>query len=371
MDDILKAKFKKHLDSGETLVVMGNLTIDDEDLFEIPYLRVRGDLTLRNMFSLRRIWGLEVAGDLTIDSCDLLESLPRLCNVGKTLKLKFNTLLADVGIKLSCRALEIESCTSMTIVELGIEECRTISLKDCGNLEIVTQKKITWVPSEVTIEDCGLVMVPSGLKVGTTLRVLNCKNLESVGSDVFSGGDMDFSGCSQLRTIGKKLFVGNNLTLKNTGLEKLPEDLSVEGILEVAGSPIKNLKAIAETTRVQWRGKNAESLNTYPIERKVAEDILKLESKSERERAIRQLTTISFLKAAGERFNRHKLDPDGSLRAVQDGRGAGDLYWVTKGKTEPTQRQRPGLPGYSEAAIMHVIGWWEIRNTFQQDWHRN
>jgi hypothetical protein len=369
MNTDLRQQFKKHLESGETLVIEGDLTLDDEELIVIPFLRVRGNLVLKQMFRLQRIYGLEVAGNLTIDECDLIEFLPRLCVVGKTLTLKHNTLLSDVGLKLSCRAIEIDSCTSVSILELGIDQCRSITLKHLNNLELVTQKRLTWIPSEVLIEDCGLVQVPSGLRVGTTLKVINSRNLESIGSEVFSGGDMDFGGCVGLKTIGSKLFCGANLILKNTGLKELPLDLLVEGIIEVAGSPIRNLKEIAKTTTVQWRGRSVEAPGSGSVDQQMARDVLKIESRLERERAIRRLTTTAFLKAAGERFSRHSLDPDAAARAVQAGIGGGDLYWVSKPGSNP--RRRRGVPRYSEAAIMHSLGWWEVRNTFQLDWQRN
>ena len=168
MNDILRAQFKKYIESGETLVIADNLTIDDDELFEVPYLRVRGNLTLKNMFNLHRIWGLEIAGNLVVESCDLVEMLPRLCTVGKALILKDNTLLKDLGLCPSCKALEIDSCPSLSILELGIDRCESIIVKHCQNLGTVTQKRMTWVPSKISIENCGLVSVPSGLKAGST-----------------------------------------------------------------------------------------------------------------------------------------------------------------------------------------------------------
>ena len=248
MNRELERVIKAHLESGETLIHNGNLTLEDDELLAIPFLYVRGDLVLRNMSNLHKIWSLVVTGNCLIEGCDFLKELPSKCKIGKTLTLRNNILLADLGEKLSCHALEVDFCLSVTIMELGIENCSSIAVKDCRALELVTQKQLTWVPSEVLIQDCGVVSIPSGFKVGTSLKVIDCKNLESVGSEVFSGGDMEFNGCVCLSSIGSKLFVARNLTLKNTNLAALPEDMTIaDGFLEVEGSShINNLKQIQE-----------------------------------------------------------------------------------------------------------------------------
>jgi hypothetical protein len=306
----------------------------------------------------------------------MLEELPKQCLVGKGLVLKDNTLLNGLGERLSCKCLHLECCTSMSILELGIERCQTITAKHCHNLEIVTQQKLAWIPSEVTIEDCGLVAIPSGLKVGTRLKVNGCDKLETVGSDVFSGGDIDLSGNKRLESIGSKLFVGKDLILRNTGLAVLPDDLSVEGVIEVEGSPIKNLKKIGEDTKVVWRGKSAGALNTYPVEQQIANDILRVASRSEREHQIRRLGIEQFLRATGERFSRHRLDPEGVIEALKrGGAGAGDLYYLSKGRGQwaydPKGGNKERLPKWHEGGIMMVPGLWEVWNTRNLDWHRN
>ena len=367
MTNDLRNQFKAAMESGETLVINGNLMLDDDELFAVPFLRVRGNLTLKNMFNLHRIWGLEVAGDLTLESVDLIECLPRLCTVGKTFTIRHCTLLAELGEKLSCRALEVDSCTSITIVELGIEQCRSISLKHLNHLEIVTQKKLTWIPSEVAIEDCGLVAVPSGLRVGTSLKVVNCDNLESVGAEVFSGGDMDFSGCGRLGAIGSKLFCGANLILKNTGLGELPEDLAVEGVVEVAGSPIKNLRQIGKSTKVQWRGKNAGKPGQGSTEQRKVDEIMKIENQDRREHEILSFGTQEFLRRAAERFSRHKMDPNGAVELVKSGEGAPDLFMLSLISKDWEHDPR------NFAILRSVPGWYEIRTThkFGLEWRRN
>jgi len=249
LTDDLRNEIQSHFESGKTLVVNGCLALEDEDLKALPFMRVRGNLTLKCMTCLTRLWGLKVAGDLVIDECDFLEVLPRTCVVGKGLILKNNILLSSLGEKPSCKFLYVESCTSLTVLELGIERCHDITIKHCHDLQFLTQNNIDWAPAEITIEDCGLISVPSGLSVGVALRVIGCEKLESVGSQVMSGGDMDFSGCKRLGSIGSNLFVGKDLILKNTGLEMLPEDLTVEGVIQTDGSPIRNLMEIGETRR--------------------------------------------------------------------------------------------------------------------------
>lgn len=369
MTSDLRKAFKEHIESGETLVIDGNLSIDDQDLFEIPYLRVRGSLILKDMFNLHRIWGLEVAGDLTLESVDLVETLPRLCTVGKTLTVRHCTLLAELGDKLSCRALELDSCTSISILELGIEQCRSISLRHLKHLEIVTQKRLSWIPSEVTIDDCGLVMVPSGMKVGTSLKVIRCENLESVGSDVFSGGDMEFNGCGRLTSIGAKLFCGANLILKDTGLECLPEDMMVEGYVEVDGSAaIGNLKEIQVAgTEVRWRGKKVRRVGAGPVEQHKADEIMKMDDQNRQHQAILSLGTQEFLRQVAERFSRRKMDPEGVEKAVRSENGAADLFLLSvKGKY---WEQDPR----SYAIFKSVPGWYEIRTTYKfgLDWRQN
>jgi len=369
LTDDLRKQIQAHLESGETLVINGSLTLEEEGLEVLPFMRIRGDLTLRGLARLTRLWGLDVAGHLVIDECDLLEELPRLCSVGKGLVLKFNTLLSGLGEKPSCKYLYMESCTSMTILEFGIERCRDITVKHCHNLEIVTQRKLAWVPSEVTIEDCGLVSIPNGFKVGTNLRVTNSERLETIASGVFCGGDLELSGCKRLGHIGGKLFVGGNLLLKDTGLQELPTDMTVEGFLEVHGSDaIRNLAEIKEAgIEVRRKGSRAPWVGSASWERKFADEIMKMENRNKREQAVLSLGTQEFLRNAAERFSRHKLDPDGALKSGRNGQGTSDLFMLSLGGKNWERDPR------NFAIIKSVPGWYEIRyaKKFGLEWGRN
>jgi len=256
--DYLREQFRIYLKSGETLVIDGDLTIDDRNLTAMPFLRVRGNLVFRDL-RLHRIWGLEVAGDCTIERCDFIEVLPRTMVVGKKLTLRSNTLLALLGDSLLCRALEVDGCNSITSLELGIEQCRSVHIKHCKNLELLTHQKTMWGPSDLTIEHAGLRNLPSELTVGTNLRVACCDDLELCGPGLMVGGSADFTGLKNLRSIGTKAFIGQNLILRDTGLEMLPEDIEVgDGYIEVdENCGIRNLKEIqAAGTEVRWRGRN-------------------------------------------------------------------------------------------------------------------
>ena len=369
MNSELEKVIKEYLESGETLIYNGDLTLEDEDLETLPFLSVRGNLVLRNLQSLKRIWSLVVAGDCLIEECDFVVELPTKCRIGKTLTLKNNVLLNELGEALNCKALVIESCPSITILELGVDDCRTITAKNCRELELVTQKRLTWVPSVVVIEDCGLVCVPSELKVGTSLKVIDCRNLDSIGAEVFSGGDMEFTDCVCLSAIGVGLFVGGNLTLKNTNLAILPEDMSVQGFVEVEGSThISNLKKIQEAgIDVRWRGKRIGKGRLGSGEERKADQILKMVDSNQQHQAILSLGTQEFLRQAAERFSKRKLDPDGPQQAVKFGHGASDLFLLSlKGKN---WEQDPR----NYAIFKSVPGWSEIRTTYKfgLDWRNN
>lgn len=374
MNPAIQGQLNHCVRSGQVFEAPGSLTIDQEDIEVLPKMKVAGNLKLTNLFRLVEIGGLEVQGDLIMDCVDLLECLPVGTRVGGTATFAFNTLLKDLG-DLTCKHLVVDSCTSITILELGFEEARSIHVKHCQNLEIVTQKKITWIPSDVTIQDCGIRAIPAGLKVGTNLRVTGCDNLETVGAGTFVGGDLDLTFSPSLKHFGPKVFVGGNLILKATALETLAEDIMVEGHIEVEASPISNLKQIAKDTKIKWRGRDIGQIGAYPIEKQWADEILKIESRQERERAIRRLGADTFLRAAGERFSRHKLDPDAAIRAVQAGRGGSDLYYISKGQGEwaydPRGGNRERLPKWNETAILMVPGLKEIMDSRQIGWGNN
>jgi len=243
--DPLQEMFQPFLESGETLVIDGDLTVDGLDLPALPFLFVRGNLVLRDL-KIHRLWGLEVAGDCTIERCDFIEALPRSMVVGKKLTLRSDTLLANLGDRLSCRALEVDGCGGITAIETGIEQCRSIRIQHCNNLKQVTQQKLTWVPSDVTIEFSGLQSLPAGFRVGSNLRVANCDAFESCGAELFVGGTAEFIWVRRLRSIGPKAFIGQNLVLRGTGLESIPEDIVVgDGFIEVGeNTSIQNLKEI-------------------------------------------------------------------------------------------------------------------------------
>jgi hypothetical protein len=369
MNEQLDREIKAHLESGETLIWNGDLTLEDEDIEIIPFLFVRGDLTLRYLSKLKRIWSLAVAGDCIIEECDFLKELPRKCRIGKTLTLKSNTLLNELGDELQCESLFIENCLSLTILELGVENCNSIRVKDCPELELVTQKRLTWVPSEVVIEDCGLVCIPRALKVGSLLRVIDCRSLDTVGAEVFSGGDMEFSGCISLGSIGMGLFVGGNLTLKGTNLTTLPEDITVEGYVEVEGSShIKNLKAIQDKgVDVRWRGKRIGKGRLGSVEERKADEIMKMDDPNKQHQAVLSLGTIEFLRQAAERFSKRKLDPEKNEHELKFGRGASDLFLL------PLKKKNWEKDPVAYAAFKSVPGWHEIRTTYRMglDWRQN
>jgi len=240
--DDLKRLFDEHLQRGEILVIDGDLTIKDEDIAVIPFLRVRGNLVLQNLFHLRRIWGLEVAGDVVLERCDLLEKLPSKTVVGKTLTLSDNTLLADLGADLHCQHLHIKSCASFTVLDIGINNIHSIHVEHCRNLDALSQSPTGWAPQDLTVAYCGLRVLPPETSVGKNLTVKQCDAFESVGTNVVVGSNLDLSGCKGLRSIGKGLIVGGNLILRDTGLKQMleSEDMDVEGFIDARGTFLKS-----------------------------------------------------------------------------------------------------------------------------------
>jgi hypothetical protein len=221
----LRKQIQDHLYSGETLVIPGQLTLEDEDLGALPFMRVKGDLALKSMTRLTRLWGLQVGGHLVIDDCDFLEELPKQCVVGKGVVLKHNTLLSNLGDNLSCKYLYVESCPSMSTLELGIERCQEVTIKHCHNLEIVTQQRLAWAPSEVTFDDCGLISLPTGLKASTTLKVTGCNKLKTAGAEVFNAGDLYYVSKGRIQRVYDP---------KDGNQERLPKSCEA-GIMMVRG----------------------------------------------------------------------------------------------------------------------------------------
>ncbi len=234
-------------------------------LLEIPaFLDVRGDLSAFYCRNLRRIGcGVVVRGCLGLSKCCRLEALPE-----------------DLFVGLD---LDLSGCHALHTWPRGVRFGRNLTLPD-------TIRELPdgfFVPGKLTIEEeiltghfadlfrnfelpgsegqpeedaaesqndrdgtSGLSRLPSGLKVGGSLTLKNCRGLRRLSTDIRVGGDMTVRFCSLLEALPENLVVSGNLEMVSLPkLICLPNGLNVLGALMV--SDVYGLTTLPDDIRVQ------------------------------------------------------------------------------------------------------------------------
>jgi len=140
------------------------------------------------------------------------------------------------------------------------------------------------VPGNLDLSDCpALVALPAGLRVERNLLLRRCGSLKSLPEGLEVGGALDLRGCRALTGFPRKVKIGAQckfprpraapfteeqnrwrwqpgrflpaLWLRDcVRLTELPDDLEVGGLIEVAGSGLRDLPATLADTQLLWRG---------------------------------------------------------------------------------------------------------------------
>lgn len=142
--------------------------------------------------------------DLMLMDCPLIEKLPETC-------VAFSENLFLSG----CKGLT--SIHGIRIVHGDLDISRT-------NISKLPENII--VGRNLIANDSLLETLPSGIRVGGSIDLSNCKKLKSLPEDMIVYGHLNLSG-SSIHELPKHLKVGGILNLMSTSVNSLPEDLFV------------------------------------------------------------------------------------------------------------------------------------------------
>jgi hypothetical protein len=171
--------------------------------------------------------GLEVGGNLILEGCKSLKSLPPDLKVGENLRLGDN---ANVQISLKDLKEFMESGRLrgkikahrklLEAIKMGDASSKTIPKNNKGSLRL--WKFEGFLPEGLTVEKdldltgSSLSTLPSGIEVGGNVNLTDCKNLHTIPSMV----------------------VGKDLILKGTLVKRLSRDIKVKGKISFDRSTI-------------------------------------------------------------------------------------------------------------------------------------
>jgi hypothetical protein len=223
----------------------GDLTISGApSLTALPArLSVKGSLRLIGAQIERLPEHLAVGGDLILECCPRLTGLPEELAVGGS--------------------LVVRRCPIARLPE-GLRVGRDVSLHRLRDLE-KTPAGLSAPGRIQLVRGPGLRRVAQGLRVGTDLNLRRCAGLRDLPEGLVVPGTLDLRGCTALERLPGGMEIGSDLgrmpfapalrLADCPGLKSLPDDLTLGGPIEVAGSGLRGLPdRLARSSRLLWRG---------------------------------------------------------------------------------------------------------------------
>ncbi len=146
----------------------------------------------------------------------------------------------------------------------GLRVGRDLKLHRLGDL--VGLPEGLAVPGGIELILCpSLGGIAPGLRVGADLIIRRCEGFRELAEGLHVPGTLDLRGCTRLDhlpggmivgfALGRKPFIPALRLADCPSLTTLPEDLSLGGPIEVAGSGLRELpERLARTASLLWRG---------------------------------------------------------------------------------------------------------------------
>ena len=145
----------------------------------------------------------EVEGDLVLNNCTSLETLPENLKVGRNLHLIGCTALQTLGNNLKVGGnLYLEGCRALTTLPDNLTTVGGyLNLIDCTALTTLPGN-LTTVGGYLNLGRCrALQTLPENLKVGRNLHLYYCEALTTLPENLSVGGNLDLSWCTALKVI--------------------------------------------------------------------------------------------------------------------------------------------------------------------------
>ena len=236
----------------EGIVVEGRINLKVctslEGIPEDLQVIVMGDIDLEGCSSLKYLpENLQCKGELNLDGCTGLTELPDGMNIPGHLGLVGCTGLRALPKGLNVgNVLNLRDCTNIALLPEDLKIGGGLQLENCLNL-VSFPENLVLGDEGLYINNCPkLTTLPNGLRIEGELamRSEDDKNLNitHLPDDLFVGGKLDISGCSRLKSFGRRTKINGTLDIRGCWfLESLPEDLEVGGDLLLNNSGLKVL----------------------------------------------------------------------------------------------------------------------------------
>ena len=203
-------------------------------------------LTLKGCFSLKSLPEDLDIKYLSIQQCPNIVHLPESLQLEQLYL--FQSEIDTLPVHSSCwKELVLIDCPNIKKIpdactvfagDLFLEGCKNLeSLPDIksiyGNLNIA-KTAIRQLPENIIIGNdleayCSYIeSLPKNIRIGGNIYLSNCKNLKSLPEGLVVNGDLDLSE-SGLTELPDKLIVGGNIDIRSTPIQELPDNLIVGG----------------------------------------------------------------------------------------------------------------------------------------------
>jgi len=115
-----------------------------------------------------------------------------------------------------------------------------------GYLDLAFCKNLQRLPNGLKVkgildlQDTNITFLPSDLEVGRSL-ILLYSPIEKLPDNLIVNGTLDLEGCKNLQSLPNELKVEDDLDLRDTNITSLPSDLEVGGILILYRTPMADM----------------------------------------------------------------------------------------------------------------------------------
>ena len=219
----------------------GDLILRNSPIKFLPrnLTKVGGDLNLMHSQIEKLPDNFTVNGILDLDSCKNLQSLPN------GLKVKGSLDLRDTNI--TFLPSDLEFGTNLKLMRSPIEKLPDNLIVN-GDLWLDYCKNIQSLPNGLKVKDTldlrntNITFLPTDIQVGKNL-ILMYSQIEKLPDNFTVNGALDLDSCENLTSLPNGLKVKDGLDLQNTNITSLPSDLEVGGDLILKNTPIADMRS--------------------------------------------------------------------------------------------------------------------------------
>jgi hypothetical protein len=277
--------------------------------------QVSGDLDLSNETNLRSLppqlrqaWGINLAG------CTALTTLPENLHVHR---LNLNDCIALQTLPAGLKAHSILAQRSgLTHLPDDLQVTYKLDLTECAALRELPKNLQT---GSLIVRGCmQLETFPDGLRF-YFLDAANCRRLQAWGqTGHVEVGNIVLTNCTALTYLPDWMEKVAQLNIRGcTNLRRLPNNLMVESMLELADSGLEALPEGCANTELRWRDVIIDERIAFRPETITAQDVIGESNIEKRRVMLDRMGYEAFFQQANAAQLDHDVDPGGMRRLLR------------------------------------------------------